>query len=82
VPLAVPWNPHAAGICLTIEDDGRGRRRNGKAGANGMGLLNIEERVAALGGTMSLDDRPGAGFKVRVVVPLAPAQGEEDKSPS
>jgi signal transduction histidine kinase len=82
VPLVEPRSPDAAGICLTIEDDGRGRRRNGKAGANGMGLLNIEERVAALGGTMSLDDRPGAGFKVRVVVPLASAQAEEDKSPS
>lgn len=57
-------------IRLTIEDDGRGRRPNGNSSA--MGLLNMKERVAALGGDISFEDRPGAGLAVHVVVPVAP----------
>jgi signal transduction histidine kinase len=57
------------GIRITVEDDGVGRRNNGHA-SDGMGLLNIKERVAALGGSISLDDRPGAGLTLRVTVPL------------
>ncbi len=74
VLMARPKDPHAAGIRLTIEDDGKGRAHNGKASANGMGLVNMQERVAALGGTITLDDRPGAGFTVRIEVPVEPAQ--------
>ena len=59
-----------AGIRLTIEDDGAGRRPNGTFPGNGMGLLNMQERVAALGGSISFDDRPGAGLRVRVIVPV------------
>ncbi len=82
VSMAQPKDPHAAGIRLTIEDDGKGRARNGKASANGMGLINMQERVAALGGTITLDDRPGAGFTVRIVVPVEPAQAIEGAPPS
>ena len=74
VSIAQPKHPHAAGIRLTIEDDGKGRALKGEAGVNGMGLINMQERVAALGGTISLDDRPGEGFTVRIVVPVEPAQ--------
>jgi len=82
VLMAQPKDPHAAGIRLTIEDDGKGRARNGKASANGMGLVNMQERVAALGGTITLDDRPGAGFTVRIVVPVEPVQATESTPPS
>jgi two-component system sensor histidine kinase UhpB len=79
VSMAHAKDPHAAGIRLTIEDDGKGRALGGKAGTNGMGLLNMQERVAALGGTISLNDRPGAGFTVRIVVPVAPADAPKDR---
>jgi signal transduction histidine kinase len=81
-PVLMAQPKHVPGICLVIEDDGKGRRPNRKSAPNGMGLLNIEERVAALGGTLSLDDRPGAGFTVRVVVPIAPSEASAEKSPS
>ena len=77
VSMAQPKDPSAPAICLTIEDDGKGRARNGNADANGMGLINMQERVAALGGTISLHDRPGAGFTVRIVVPVGPAPAPE-----
>jgi signal transduction histidine kinase len=71
-PVDLPESSGAdtAGIRLTIEDDGAGRRPNGTLPGNGMGLLNMQERVAALGGSISFDDRPGAGLRVRVVVPV------------
>jgi two-component system sensor histidine kinase UhpB len=63
----------AAGLRLTIEDDGKGRALGDTSGTKGMGLLNMRERVAALGGSITLNDRPGTGFVVSVVVPVAPA---------
>jgi signal transduction histidine kinase len=82
VSMAQPKDPDAAAIRLTIEDDGKGRALNGKPGGAGMGLVNMQERVAALGGTISLDDRPGAGFTVRIVVPVEPTQAPNDGHPS
>jgi signal transduction histidine kinase len=70
VSLAAQRNLQAAGLRLTIEDDGRGQRPNGKANGNGMGLLNMHERVGALGGSISFESNPGAGTTVRVVVPV------------
>jgi two-component system, NarL family, sensor histidine kinase UhpB len=81
ISLAEPRNPHAAGIRLTIEDDGAGRRANGAPVGNGMGLINMQERVAALGGSITFDDRPGAGLKVRVVVPVIPEEKTADELP-
>jgi two-component system, NarL family, sensor histidine kinase UhpB len=80
--MVQPKNEHATGISLTIEDDGKGRRPNGTAGANGMGLVNMQERVAALGGTIALDDRPGSGFAVRIIVPVPAAEAAKNERPS
>lgn len=78
-PVSLPQAKNGAGaIRITIEDDGVGRGHNGH-GQNGMGLLNIKERVAALGGSISLDDRPGAGLTLRVTVPL---ERTEEQQPS
>jgi two-component system, NarL family, sensor histidine kinase UhpB len=69
VSLAPPKHRSTRGVRLTIEDDGVGRRTNGNSAQPGMGLLNMRERVAALGGDIAFDDRPGGGLTVRVVVP-------------
>ncbi len=81
VSLAQPKVPHATGIRLTIEDDGKGRDLASRASANGRGLLNMQERVAALGGTISLDDRSGEGFAVRIVVPTDTGQTSHGERP-
>jgi two-component system, NarL family, sensor histidine kinase UhpB len=67
----------ASGIRLTVEDDGVGRAGNGHS-ASGMGLANIKERVAALGGTFALDERPGNGLRVSVTVPLESDEAQMD----
>ena len=55
---------------LSIEDDGRGfeplRQR-------GMGLLGITERVTHLGGTFSMESRPGQGSILRIELPAPSA---------
>ena len=54
---------------LSARDDGRGA-----AGfVPGHGLAGMRERVAAFGGTLAIDPRPGAGFQLRLTLPL----GEE-----
>ena len=53
---------------LKIADDGNGfdTKRT-----RGMGLLGMEERVKRLGGTISIDSRPGSGTTISVALPTA-----------
>jgi signal transduction histidine kinase len=56
-------------VALTVEDNGRGiETANGKA--TGFGLAGIQERARMLGGSCSVDSRPGQGttLTVRLVV--------------
>jgi len=60
-------------IFLQVEDDGDGFdaemvRAGGTAG--GLGLRGMRERASLLGGTLELESRPGAGTKVRAIIPL------------
>jgi signal transduction histidine kinase len=59
---------HADGI-LTVEvtDDGTG----GAAFAKGSGLRGLQDRVAALGGTLSLESPSGGGTRLTVEIPCA-----------
>ncbi|MFN3625963.1 MAG: histidine kinase [Hyphomicrobium sp.] len=79
-PIAMPEQhaEDARGIRLTIEDDGRGRDAHDAEPAGGRGLINMRERVAALGGTIAFDDRAGAGLIVRVVVPVVAQEASAD----
>ncbi|HLK46597.1 MAG TPA: ATP-binding protein [Bryobacteraceae bacterium] len=65
VTVAVRQQP--SGLSVTVRDDGKGfdpRRQRG------MGLLGIEERVGHLGGTLTVDSKPGQGTTLRVELPL------------
>ncbi|WP_066734859.1 CHASE3 domain-containing protein [Cupriavidus sp. D384] len=59
-------------LTLAIRDDGRGLPPDFDAGSTGghHGLLGMEQRVLALGGTMHVDSVPGQGVSIRVEVPL------------
>ncbi|UBI40985.1 ATP-binding protein [Streptomyces mobaraensis] len=59
-----------------VEDDGRGFQDPDPAasGRHG-GLLGMRERAALLGGSLTVDSRPGHGTRVRLRVPLAPLDG-------
>jgi signal transduction histidine kinase len=55
---------HAAGgeVTLTITDDGVGFDVE-QARGRGLGLISIQERVAAAGGTVTVESSPGAGSR-------------------
>ena len=55
-------------LVLEIHDDGPGFRAD--ASNRGAGLQNMEDRVAAAGGVLSIDSRRGAGTWIRAEVPL------------
>jgi two-component system sensor histidine kinase UhpB len=59
-------------LVLTIDDDGRGMEQS--APRSGFGLLGMQERVAALGGALTLDSAPGRGLRLQMAIP-APLPG-------
>ena len=55
-------------VAAVIEDDGRGFADEDPT--EGIGLLGMRERVALVGGTVTLETRPGAGTTIVVEVPV------------
>jgi signal transduction histidine kinase len=70
--IASPRLQDARSIRLTIEDDGKGAGIEPRVKNSGMGLLNMQERVAALGGTIDFASAPRGGLRVEVVIPVTP----------
>ncbi|GAA2346695.1 sensor histidine kinase [Streptomyces cuspidosporus] len=58
-------------VTLTVADDGVGFDSRGSFPGR-LGLLSMRERAREVGGTLSVDSRPGRGSRVRVTVPTAP----------
>jgi signal transduction histidine kinase len=58
-------------LAFEVHDNGPGFLRQ-NAG-DGTGLQNMDDRVAAIGGTLAIESRPGAGTWVRAQVPLVGA---------
>jgi glucose-6-phosphate-specific signal transduction histidine kinase len=54
------------GLHLLIRDDGTG----GAGTAKGSGLVGLNDRVEALGGTMTISSQPGNGTSLHVEIPL------------
>ena len=74
---------------LTVRDDGKGLPPDFDAGstAGHHGLLGMEQRVTALGGSMQIDSSAHAGVRIRIEVPLtasvlAPAEEPEGEEPA
>lgn len=70
VQLVLAREPGPAGdaVALTVEDDGRG---SPAPAADGFGLLGMRERVAAMGGELSIGTAAAGGLLLRAVLPLA-----------
>lgn len=57
----------------SVEDDGAGfepARRAREGSSAGLGLLGIRERLANLGGTLTLESSPGRGTRLEAALPL------------
>ncbi|MBI4319034.1 MAG: sensor histidine kinase [Chloroflexi bacterium] len=61
-------------VRASIEDDGIGfdveRTLRSRDSERGLGLLGMEERIALLGGTLSIESTPGKGTRVTLRVPV------------
>jgi signal transduction histidine kinase len=51
---------------IRVRDDGVGGAR-----ADGTGLLGLRDRVAALGGRLQVESRPGSGTRIVAALPLS-----------
>lgn len=56
-----------AGLAVTVADDGNGFDPSANRGS---GLAGLEDRIAALGGTMQVTSRPATGTLVTAVIPV------------
>ena len=63
-------------ITVEIEDDGRGFQAGAGERLGGLGILGMQERAAALEGTLELESTPGAGTKLTLSLPLPDAESE------
>jgi len=68
-------------VLAILEDDGRGFDAEAVTNSWGprgrLGLLGMRERVALVGGTLTIESTPGVGTTIFARIPLS-ADGEED----
>ncbi len=62
-------------VVLEIEDDGRGF--DAAVARRGLGLVGIEERVRAIGGSLRLAAAPGRGTRFEISIPLKQDKSDE-----
>jgi len=57
-------------VAVSVEDNGKGMKTGGNMKGNGFGLAGIQERARMLGGSCTVDSRPGQGtiLTVRLVI--------------
>jgi signal transduction histidine kinase len=59
--------PDGDDVLVEVEDDGAG---TGTPDARGNGILGMDERARALGGSLTTGPRPGGGFRVSARLPV------------
>jgi two-component system CheB/CheR fusion protein len=68
--LSVELTVRDHGVVLSLEDDGIGFAPQAVKGKGGLGLVSIGERARIVGGTLSIESKPGDGTRISVRVPL------------
>ena len=68
VHASVDVQVDAADVRITVDDDGRGTT---VADGGGHGIVGIRERIAVHAGSVDAGPRPGGGFRVCAVIPVA-----------
>lgn len=71
--VSVDLRGESEGLTLTVCDDGVGFDVD-EAWGKGLGLISMDERLEAVGGTFKISSKPGEGTKVLVLVPLSALQ--------
>jgi len=58
----------SATLCLSIHDNGCGFDPDHLPAGNHFGLLGMRERVAAIGGQLTIESQPGQGTTITVTL--------------
>jgi signal transduction histidine kinase len=58
-------------LVIKVTNDGHGADAAGEADGLGHGLIGMRERVEAYGGTVTAGPRPGGGWRVTAMLPMA-----------
>jgi signal transduction histidine kinase len=61
-------------VITIVEDDGRGFEASSITGDSHLGLAGMQERAELLGGSLTIESRPGVGTSLFVRLPLAPLE--------
>jgi len=67
-------------LVVRVDDTGAGFREHSMNGAEGVGLTNVRERLAALYGgaaSLQLEENLPSGLRARIAIPHAPAAGRD-----
>lgn len=75
ITVLLQWAPSS--IIVQIDDDGRGTSAPNDGA--GHGLIGMQERAAAFGGTVDWGPRSGGGFRVKATIPTPGAGGGKTK---
>ena len=75
----VEVHEHGDRLMLTVQDNGSGFAEQATRKSGSFGLMGMRERVFMLGGEMRVDNPPGGGARITVILPLA-ADGAGDAS--
>ena len=73
---AVSVKGTADGVELVVQDSGTGFDVDQAKRNRGLGLISMQERVHLIQGRLDIESRPGAGTKIRAVIPIL----EENRS--
>lgn len=65
-------------VSVAVRDDGTGFDQSALEPRRSLGLLDLESRAAALGGSLSIDSAPGKGTVVTAQVPIAGTESPAD----
>ena len=81
VEIAFSRNGHA--LCCSIHDDGAGfdvATTHARRGRRGLGLLGIQERLNAVGGTLNIVSEPGRGTELLITVPVEATSADSNSA--
>jgi signal transduction histidine kinase len=77
VEVGCRYDPLTSAILLEVRDNGCGIDRRHDPAISGKGLRGMRQRAAAVGGTLVISSKLGAGTRVRLQVPfVARRQGQ------
>ncbi|MBM3744517.1 MAG: histidine kinase [Acidobacteria bacterium] len=62
-------------LTLMVQDDGVGFEVLERQGTRGLGLVGMQERLQALGGSLEIISQPGKGTLVHATLPVSPEAG-------